>query len=121
MGHTQFCDLLRMHMRSQSCTQEQLASMARVSRETINRVCTGTNRPSIQIIGAIVYILCLSPHDARALFLSAGYWLDAPDPSVAKARAIIDAPHSVDDPEKLRAALDMLAACGFANRDHDGI
>ena len=107
-------------MKQKCFSQESLAGLIRVSRERVNRVCTGTQEPSLQFVVASAYALCLAPHEARAFFSAAGYDLDSPHPKFSQIRAAIDIPHDLSDPGKTKDALDQLAKFGLAPEDKDG-
>lgn len=115
-----FALALNQLMKQKCFSQESLAGLIRVSRERVNRVCTGTQEPSLQFVVASAYALCLAPHEARAFFSAAGYDLDSPHPKFSQIRAAIDIPHDLSNPGKTKDALDQLAKFGLAPEDKDG-
>ena len=114
-----FTTLLHQHLKKQHLSQEKLGELIRVTRECVNRVCVGAEEPSLRFLTAVAYVLCLTPHEARVLFSSAGYDLDSPHPKYSRARAVLDVPHDLSDPAKTKATLDQLALFGLAPEDKD--
>ena len=115
-----FCELIRKYLRERMLSQEDLAAKARITRESMNRIINGATKASPRFVGAVAFILCLSPHECRILFRSAGLELDSSYPYYDKLRDVLDTPHDPDDENSIREGLDILASVGFANRDRDG-